>query len=1809
MSIRTIGFVLFIGGFALACDPGTEPADPPDAADAALPDDGGEAGMGGEGGTAGAGGEAGMGGEGGEGGAGGEAGTGGEGGAGGQAGEGGAGGAAGMGGEGGVQVVLESLRVTADSERLVVGQTARLIATGIYSDGAEADLTADARWSSDGPALAIGALLDDGQEVVALEAGGARVQAEVDGVVGQLELTAEALAAVAVRVEPEALVLPAGGTAELRAFARFNDDSEAEVTRLATWRSINPLVATVSDDDADRGTVTGVAPGSTRVTATYDGRVSSPVDVEVGAAALAELTLAPADAAGAVGETVTFTVTGRFADGALRDLTAQAEFAAEPALVLFDGAPGQARLVAAGEAAVTATVGDVTSAPSRLTVAPPRPVALAIEGGPAAIPVGGEARFTASATLSDGSRADVTDQVEWRADDPTVVRIEGGVATGLRVGATAVSAVLDGLESPQLPLLVEEAPLDRIEIEPAMPAVVAGRSVQLNATAVYADGARQDVTAIAAWDSDDPALATVGDGPEGGRVSGLAAGDVRVTATLDGVVGAVVVMVSAAELDAVVVTPIDGRLIVGETLAYTATATFSDGATLDVSEEAQWTIGDEAVATVSNRPGERGVVTALVVGETTVRATYDGQLSAPAAVVALPIPNVAPEAVLVCPDIGREGIALDFSGEGSRDVDGAIVSYTWAFGDGETVAGPQPLVSYTYGAGGRFTVELTVEDDEGARATARCDVEVTSAAAPTVRFIRPQGVRETTQGEVIEVLVDARAGAGRNIAGVALLLDGEEVDTAEQPPYEMQVEIPLEAETGATLRLVARAVDDTGEAASSAPVLLDVRNAPPIPLFVAVPTDLRRVTVDAGGVTDDTTPGEELEVRWDWEDDGQFDTPFDTVKTAAHEYPEQGVYTIRMQVRDNVGQLASLTRTVEFADQRVVFGDIESQVWSGTIIITGDVRLLPGHTLTVTAGTQVQFAAVDQDGDGLGDYDLTINGQMLVQGEPDRPVVFTVFGEDDRAPRAWNRVRLDGDMPSEIRHAIAEYAEVGFQVHDGSVLEDILVQRTHAAGIYLIGSDAASLTRITALDPGIRGLLVQEGASATVTDLRIEGANTHGITGTAAGAITIDDFQIRQSGTGFYWDNGGQLTLTDGLVEDNSGHGVLLTNARVQAEGLTVRRNDFNGVHARGSTRGLVTRSHIVENRKAGVAVLYFNGADPTLSVVRNNIFGNAIDGSTHYGTATPNLRARDGTSSSVTLNTVGPYTPPAGHHIVEVSVSYDITAGRGYGRLLDQNSAELARVNRSQRYTFYGRSDISAMRVEANQTDCCGSTSLTLDRVVYQRDDTPAQLVVLKVGGSIDARENYFGVYPDVLSALALSSTGVADIQGFVGVPFDDAFDTGPYYGGRTIDEPVEWSGVVYVSGDVTTAGPLTVAPGTEIRVAPVDQNRDGVGDYYIRPLAAATIVGTADEPIVIRADSDDGQPADWDCLRPEGPDSEIRWVRIHDGLYGIYTSAPGLAVSDLVSTGNRNGTRVLGGAPTFERAVFSDNANDGLQLAAAASVTGARIERNAARGLQLTGAAVTVEDARIADNGFYGVEARSAGHTLSFVDISDNADQGLFVWGNGGARVTDCIITFNGGAGVLVRSDQDNHAGLVLNRCNVFGNANVEGGVGGWTFAQASPNLRARDGTSSSVTSETSGVYQGPQRAFQARITFGITAGRGTGQLQTGEGVVLASYSRDTTTWAGVDAASLRAFANQTDCCGTSTMTLSVVRMRTPGIMQQEMAVGVFAADRVDARNNYWGVFPNVQDRIHEAQVGSTDFTGFQPFALEGVGPRVLP
>lgn len=70
------------------------------------------------------------------------------------------------------------------------------------------------------------------------------------------------------------------------------------------------------------------------------------------------------------------------------------------------------------------------------------------------------------------------------------------------------------------------------------------------------------------------------------------------------------------------------------------------------------------------------------------------------------------------------------------------------------------------------------------------------------------------------------------------------------------------------------------------------------------------IEFDAGMVYDYEDPVSVLEVRWDWNRDNVFDTPFTTVKSASHQYNAVGVYFPLLEVRDLKGMSDTIKKMV-----------------------------------------------------------------------------------------------------------------------------------------------------------------------------------------------------------------------------------------------------------------------------------------------------------------------------------------------------------------------------------------------------------------------------------------------------------------------------------------------------------------------------------------------------------------------------------------------------------------------------------------------------------------------------------------------------------------------------------------------------------------------------------------------------------------------------------------------------------------------------------------------------------------------------------
>ena len=73
-------------------------------------------------------------------------------------------------------------------------------------------------------------------------------------------------------------------------------------------------------------------------------------------------------------------------------------------------------------------------------------------------------------------------------------------------------------------------------------------------------------------------------------------------------------------------------------------------------------------------------------------------------------------------------------------------------------------------------------------------------------------------------------------------------------------------------------------------------------------------TFDASGSSDVETPSDQLQVRWDFDNDGTWDTGWSTTKTLTHQFGSAGTYTVALEVQDAGGMTNVTTCQVEVAE-------------------------------------------------------------------------------------------------------------------------------------------------------------------------------------------------------------------------------------------------------------------------------------------------------------------------------------------------------------------------------------------------------------------------------------------------------------------------------------------------------------------------------------------------------------------------------------------------------------------------------------------------------------------------------------------------------------------------------------------------------------------------------------------------------------------------------------------------------------------------------------------------------------------------------
>lgn len=291
---------------------------------------------------------------------------------------------------------------------------------------------------------------------------------------------------------------------------------------------------------------------------------------------------------------------------------------------------GAISFLAAGTATITVSYGGFSQTIS-VTVSSKTLVSIAVTPSPHSMAVNATRNFAATATYSDASTQDVTTSVTWSSSSPSIASISNtspykGRATGLVAGSAVITATMGSVNGSSN-LTITAATLVSIAITPSDFLGGINSNYQMTATGTYSDSSTSNITSLVTWSSSNTGVATISNliANKGLLTTQNIVGyqQVTVTAALGAVSGTTPFGVNNSAITSIVVKP-TVTITPGSTYNLQAWGNTADGGSIDITNFAVWSSATTAIATVSNSPGNKGVVTGVANGTSVVTATYNG---------------------------------------------------------------------------------------------------------------------------------------------------------------------------------------------------------------------------------------------------------------------------------------------------------------------------------------------------------------------------------------------------------------------------------------------------------------------------------------------------------------------------------------------------------------------------------------------------------------------------------------------------------------------------------------------------------------------------------------------------------------------------------------------------------------------------------------------------------------------------------------------------------------------------------------------------------------------------------------------------------------------------------------------------------------------------------------------------------------------------------------------------------------------------------------------------------------------------------
>jgi hypothetical protein len=650
---------------------------------------------------------------------------------------------------------IERIQITPAKLSEPAGTSGYLTALAQFTNGTTQNVTGEVTWiSSDLETVSVITSGDDAGLATLLRPGTAQITAALDDISDAIDIEVTAAVLTEIQVSPLLYSVAKGLGVQYSAQGIFSDGSSSPINEDVSWKSLNQDVATIDSN----GLAQGIVLGEAEISASLNS-VTGQANLTVTAAEVTEIQVTPGNLTEPAGTTGNLTAGALFTDGTSSDVTRAAAWTSsdpETVSVLnFGDNAGLALLRQPGRAIVTATLGS-HAGEAVIVVTDAELERILLSPVLYRLPTGLTVDFSAVGVFTDGSTTPIDNDVSWTSSDFSIATIdENGNAEGLEEGTTEIFATHFRGISESTNLFVTAPVVQSIEISPQNLSLAEGTTATFTVTAIMTDSTTKPITEGVVWQSSDPAVAAI----DKGLLTALSRGTSTISASYnkDDVshTDDSLVTVTAAVLRSILVSTDKPVIHKGETSPFFATGEYSNGTFQDLTEVANWTSENTAIAIVSNAEGEGGQVWGELEGTTNIGAAFEEfsdshpiQVTAAALVSLL----VTPEVLTIPLGVTQAYTATDTYGDGTvEDVTDNVV---WSSSD--------PLVAEISSAGvaaasGAGTTSISAEK-EGVSNSASLTVD---ADAPSALEIVPD-VATIVTGTGIQFSAIVTTGGGPN---------------------------------------------------------------------------------------------------------------------------------------------------------------------------------------------------------------------------------------------------------------------------------------------------------------------------------------------------------------------------------------------------------------------------------------------------------------------------------------------------------------------------------------------------------------------------------------------------------------------------------------------------------------------------------------------------------------------------------------------------------------------------------------------------------------------------------------------------------------------------------------------------------------------------------------------------------------------------------------------------------------------------------------------------------------------------------------